>query len=175
MFKKYLLILTLILIVPSCYALDLQLNYTSLGPGQSFIGFITLPPGDYNPDAIIKLSTQDSSDSKKLEDVIDCDEVDCEGVIDYYRSTGESTTELQGTDILTGIRIPKDVTQISNAIEIAKKYETAPGKPRVIIADTIKGYPISFMMKDAINWHAGHLDEELYKECMKELGLCVQK
>lgn len=68
-----------------------------------------------------------------------------------------------------------DVTQISNAIEIAKKYETAPGKPRVIIADTIKGYPISFMTKDAINWHAGHLDEELYKECMKELGLCVQK
>ena len=68
-----------------------------------------------------------------------------------------------------------DITQISNAIEIAKKYETAKGKPRVIIADTKKGMPISFMMDDPMNWHAGHLDDELYKKCMEELSLCVQK
>jgi len=61
--------------------------------------------------------------------------------------------------------------QIQDAVEKAQKYETAPGRPRVIIADTIKGQPISFMMKDAINWHAGHLDEKLYKTCMEELGL----
>ena len=64
-----------------------------------------------------------------------------------------------------------DITALKAAFEKAKKYEAAPGKPRVIIADTIKGKPISFMMKDAINWHAGHLDDALYKKCMKELGL----
>ena len=61
------------------------------------------------------------------------------------------------------------IEDITKALDIAKKYETAPGRPRVIIADTVKGKPISFMMKDAINWHAGHLDEALYKSCMKEL------
>ena len=64
-----------------------------------------------------------------------------------------------------------DIAAFKDALEKAKKYETAPEKPRVIIADTIKGKPISFMMKDAINWHAGHLDDALYKKCMKELGL----
>jgi transketolase len=64
-----------------------------------------------------------------------------------------------------------DIGALLNAFGKAKQYETAPGKPRVIIADTIKGKPISFMMKDAINWHAGHLDDKLYQKCMEELGL----
>jgi len=41
----------------------------------------------------------------------------------------------------------------------------------VIICDTVKGKGISFMEKDAFNWHAGHLDEKLRDQCMKELGL----
>lgn len=64
-----------------------------------------------------------------------------------------------------------DIAQIIKAIDRAKLIESAPGKPRVIIADTQKGKPISFMMSDAINWHAGHLDEALYAKCLKELGL----
>lgn len=64
-----------------------------------------------------------------------------------------------------------DITQIKDAVDTAKKIETAPGQPRVIIANTEKGRPISFMMRDAINWHAGHLDDELYQKCMEELGL----
>lgn len=64
-----------------------------------------------------------------------------------------------------------DIPALRSALEIAGNIDTAPGKPRVIIADTNKGMPISFMMKDAINWHAGHLDDALYQQCMKELGL----
>ena len=64
-----------------------------------------------------------------------------------------------------------DIPSIRKALEVANDIDTAPGKPRVIIADTNKGMPISFMMKDAINWHAGHLDDKLYAQCMKELGL----
>lgn len=64
-----------------------------------------------------------------------------------------------------------DVHEIITAVDCAKKPETAPGKPRVIIAHTIKGHPISFMTRDAINWHAGHLNDDLYKKCMEELGL----
>jgi len=57
------------------------------------------------------------------------------------------------------------------AIEKAKDPATAPGKPRVVICDTVKGKGISFMEKDAFQWHAGHLDDKLYAQCMKELGL----
>lgn len=64
-----------------------------------------------------------------------------------------------------------DIPSIRKALAVAGDIGIAPGKPRVIIADTIKGMPISFMMNDAINWHAGHLDDKLYAQCMKELGL----
>jgi transketolase len=64
-----------------------------------------------------------------------------------------------------------DVVQLLNAIERAREYETAPDKPRVIIANTVKGKSIRFMENDAIHWHAGHLDKKLYLLCKKELGL----
>ena len=71
---------------------------------------------------------------------------------------------------ITSGRISIDAVDQSLVGEI-RNIDTAPGKPRVIIADTQKGKPISFMMKDAINWHAGHLDDKLYNKCMEELGL----
>ena len=87
------------------------------------------------------------------------DVMDLEPFEQKWESFGWHTQRIDGHSI----------EDINKALIKAKKYETAPGKPRVIIADTIKGKPISFMMKDAINWHAGHLDESLYKSCMKEL------
>ena len=63
-----------------------------------------------------------------------------------------------------------DLEALVNAVDIARDTNTAPGKPRVIICDTIKGKGISFMEKDPVSWHAGHLDEALYKKCMEELG-----
>jgi transketolase len=63
-----------------------------------------------------------------------------------------------------------DICAIKDALDTARKLETAPGKPRVIICDTIKGKGISFMERDAFNWHAGHLDKALRDECLEELG-----
>lgn len=64
-----------------------------------------------------------------------------------------------------------NVIQLIEAIEKAKEYNTAPHKPRVIIANTIKGKGISFIEGHAVNWHAGHLDKALYEQCKKELEL----
>jgi transketolase len=63
-----------------------------------------------------------------------------------------------------------DVRQLVEAFAYATDAGRAPGKPRVILANTIKGKGIGFMESDAIHWHAGHLDEALYALCMKELG-----
>jgi transketolase len=87
--------------------------------------------------------------------------MDLEPFTDRWASFGWHVQRIDGHDIRV----------ISDALEKARRYETAPGKPRVIIADTKKGWPIKFMMDDAINWHAGHLNDELYAACMKELGL----
>lgn len=62
-----------------------------------------------------------------------------------------------------------NVAALTQAIDLARDPNTAPGQPRVIICDTIKGKGISFMEKDPISWHSGHLDETLYKTCMEEL------
>ena len=64
-----------------------------------------------------------------------------------------------------------DVTALRNALTLAKDPATAPSQPRVIICDTHKGAGIRFMMEDAIHWHAGHLNDDIYERCMKELGL----
>ena len=87
--------------------------------------------------------------------------MDLEPFADKWRDFGWHVQQISGHDI----------PAVRRAFETAKDTGTAPGKPRVIIADTNKGMPISFMMKDAINWHAGHLDDKLYDICMKELGL----
>ena len=64
-----------------------------------------------------------------------------------------------------------NVGELIVAIEKAHFPETAAGKPRVVIANTIKGKGIAFIEENAVNWHAGHLDEKLYEQCKKELGL----
>jgi transketolase len=64
-----------------------------------------------------------------------------------------------------------DIEALKKAFAIAGNNDTAPGKPRVIICDTIKGKGIKFMEQNAYKWHAGHLNEELYKKCLEELGV----
>jgi transketolase len=69
------------------------------------------------------------------------------------------------------VRDGHDVRQLADALENAGRFDTAPGKPKVIIAGTVKGKGISFMEAHAVNWHAGHLTQDLYDQCREELGL----
>lgn len=64
-----------------------------------------------------------------------------------------------------------DVRALRESVGRCRRIETAPGQPRVIICDTRKCAGVSFMERDAIHWHAGHLDDALYQTCLKELGL----
>jgi transketolase len=61
-----------------------------------------------------------------------------------------------------------DVAELREAVDVARRAETAPGCPRVILARTLKGKGVSFMEgNDA--WHAGHLSEEQHRAALKEL------
>ncbi|MFI5149716.1 MAG: transketolase, partial [Bacteroidia bacterium] len=58
-----------------------------------------------------------------------------------------------------------NIGQILNALEQPR----AEGKPRVIIAPTIKGKGISFMENNP-EWHHGYVTTELFEKAMTELS-----
>ena len=58
-----------------------------------------------------------------------------------------------------------DVSAMNAAFELAKKTK---GKPTVIIAETTKGFGVSFMENQA-GWHHRVPTEEEYKQGMEEL------
>jgi transketolase len=88
------------------------------------------------------------------------DVLDLEPFSEKWRSFGWDVRMVNGHDIV----------ELAEALETAREPSSAPGKPRILIADTVKGYPISFMMSDAVNWHAGHLNEDQYRRALEELS-----
>jgi transketolase len=91
-----------------------------------------------------------------------CDVMDLEPFIKKWESFGWYVCH---------VKDGHNVRDLYSALKKASRIETAPGKPKVIIADTIKGRGISFMEANAISWHAGHLNQTLYEQCRRELGL----
>lgn len=63
-----------------------------------------------------------------------------------------------------------NIGEIYSALKKVGDSGYAPGKPRAIIADTVKGHPISFMLEDPVTYHSAHLTDKIYKKCMEELA-----
>lgn len=63
-----------------------------------------------------------------------------------------------------------DLSALVEVMTESRLPETAPGKPRVVIAHTVKGKGVSFM-ESSDSWHAGHLTDEQYRTAMEEVGL----
>jgi len=61
-----------------------------------------------------------------------------------------------------------DVAALTDVLEATRRLETAPGRPRLIIAHTVKGKGVSFM-EASDGWHAGHLTPEQYQAAMAEV------
>lgn len=79
---------------------------------------------------------------------------------DKWKSFGWDVQEIDG----------HNMEEIVAALDNTKDKNYAPGKPRAVIAKTIKGYPISFMMDDPVTYHSAHFTDEIYKKCMEELA-----
>jgi transketolase len=64
-----------------------------------------------------------------------------------------------------------DVESLASAIDAAKT--SINGKPKVVIADTVKGKGVPEMENNK-GWHAHAISDELYGELMKEWGEAVE-
>ena len=62
-----------------------------------------------------------------------------------------------------------DLPALIQALAAARRLETAPGRPRVVLARTVKGKGVSFM-EASDGWHAGHLTAEQYQTAMAEVS-----
>jgi transketolase len=62
-----------------------------------------------------------------------------------------------------------DLPALIDVLETARRPETAPGKPRLVIAHTVKGKGVSFM-EGSDGWHAGHMTDEQYRAAMAEVA-----
>ncbi len=62
-----------------------------------------------------------------------------------------------------------DLPALIQTLAAARRPETAPGKPRVVLAHTVKGKGVSFM-EASDGWHAGHLTAEQYQAAMAEVA-----
>jgi transketolase len=62
-----------------------------------------------------------------------------------------------------------DLPALIRTLATARRPETAPGRPRVVLARTVKGKGVSFM-EASDGWHAGHLTAEQYQAAMAEVA-----
>lgn len=61
-----------------------------------------------------------------------------------------------------------DLAAIRDTLDLLRQPEAAPGRPRVVLARTLKGKGVSFM-EDNDSWHAGHLTPEQAAQALREL------
>lgn len=80
--------------------------------------------------------------------------------VEKFKAFGWDVQEIDG----------HNMEEIVEAFDHTCDLNYASGKPRAIIANTIKGYPISFMMEDPITYHSAHFNDEIYKKVMEELA-----
>jgi len=61
-----------------------------------------------------------------------------------------------------------DLAAIRDVLDRLRRPEVAPGRPRLVLARTLKGKGVTFMEDDDA-WHAGHLTAEQAAQALKEL------
>jgi transketolase len=83
-----------------------------------------------------------------------------EPFVSKWRAFGWHAVEVDGHDL----------DALRRTLEEARRPEVAPGKPRMIVAHTIKGRGVSFTEGDNA-WHSGHLDEAQYRRALADLAL----
>ena len=98
--------------------------------------------------------------------ILDWNGVQLDGTTAQIMPTGDLSEKFRAFGYHTVVCDGHDVAALSDAIEDAKHTK---GVPTMILAKTVKGKGISFM-EGKNTWHGAAIDDESYKQAMKELG-----
>ena len=103
--------------------------------------------------------------------IVDKNGIQCDGATKEVMDSADLASKFEsfGFDVqeVDGHDIPALLEAFRRAMSARN------GKPKAIVADTVKGKGISFMENQA-EWHHGVLNEAQYKEAMQELGREVE-
>ena len=62
-----------------------------------------------------------------------------------------------------------DGNDMDKVLKAFDRLQKVNGKPKLILADTVKGKGISFM-ENNVKWHHGTLNQAEYEQALRELG-----
>lgn len=130
-------------------------TYVLMGDGEMQEGQIwegALTAAQHKLDRIIAFV----DDNQMQVDGFTKDILNVEPLVQKWQSFGWHVQRIDGSD----------VEQILKAVSLAKSM---PGKPHVIIADTIKGKGFDFMELQ-VEWHSKGLTEEEYQSALRQLA-----
>ena len=126
--------------------------YTLIGNGESNEGSVweaAMLASQWKLDNLTVIIDNNAMQSDGISDKI----MSMESMTDKWSSFGFDVFKIDG----------------HNVADISKAYDSrTDGKPKAVIAETIKGHGISFMENDP-QWHHNRLTDQLYEQAMEEL------
>ncbi len=99
--------------------------------------------------------------------IIDRNGVQCDGTTKEVMNSGDLTEKFKAFGFEVYEADGHNIAELYDTLKQAKAGKN--GKPKAVIANTVKGKGISFMEHQP-EWHHNVLTEKLYREAMRELG-----
>lgn len=151
----------------------------SIGVGMALAGqrdardynvYVLMGDGETNEGSVWEAAASASKFKlSRLTGIVDCNRLSVDGevadvmpvepLVDKWQAFGWDTVRVDGHDFPT----------LLEALAPRRGSGTGTGKPRMIIADTVKGKGVSFM-ENVRAWHADSIDAEQYRHVLEELG-----
>jgi competence protein ComGC len=135
LYKKLLFIVAIILFSTTAYALTLSLQKTIYSQEDLFQGTILIEPGNYPLDSKVKLKTGTKKKEIRLQSLVNCNDINCALKLPLYSTSGATESSLNGTSILTGIRIKEGSVIEDVFFDISNKDANLPNSPIIDIGN----------------------------------------
>ena len=103
--------------------------------------------------------------------IVDKNKIQLDGTTDEVMNLGDVAKKFSSFGFEVREVDGHNISEICK--NISELLENHDGRPKALIAHTVKGKGVSFM-EDKVEWHHGALNQKLYEQAMQELGVEVK-
>ena len=135
MYKKIIIVLVLILFSYNSLALSLNLSKTVYSKDDIFQGTIAIPEGTYLRDQKVTLRTGSNDKQLELQNLVNCNLLNCSTAQGVYTSSGATETSLFSSSLLAGLRIQEDSVITDASFDISNYDSNLPSQPLIDIGN----------------------------------------